>query len=109
MAEVSEPNPNVALEIGFALGQGKMAFLVAEQDRWKSAANIQLDWVFPYRVVEHEPGPAEVERAGLYFTALKALRRPGSVPSWSATPIDVLQTLTEIVADKASSSDSTAG
>ena len=105
LADVSEQNANVALEIGFALGQNKMALLVAEQDRWKNAANIQLDWVFPYRVVENEAGPQEVERAGLYFTALKVLRRPGSVPSWSARPIDVLQKLTEIFAKEPSTPD----
>jgi hypothetical protein len=98
LAEVSEPNANVALEVGFALGQNKSVFLVAEQDRWKNAANIQLDWVFPYRVAGEEPEPHEVDRAGLYFTTLRALRRPGPIPAWSAKPVEVLQKLNEIFA-----------
>jgi hypothetical protein len=96
LADVTEPNVNVTLEVGFALGQNKTVFLVAEQERWTNTANIQLDWVFPYRVNGDEPEPGEMERAGLYFTTLKALRRPGPIPSWSARPLDVLQQLTRI-------------
>jgi hypothetical protein len=96
LADVTEPNANVALEVGFALGQNKMVYLVADQDVWKNAANIQLDWVFPYRTTSGEVRPGEEERAGLYFTALKALRRPGPIPAWTGKPILVLQAINEI-------------
>lgn len=97
LGEVTETNVNVALEIGFALGQNKTVYLVADQNSWKSAANVQLDWVFPYRTQDGETQDGEEERAGLYFTTLKALRRPGPVPSWSAKPLVVLQNLNRIL------------
>lgn len=97
LGEVTETNVNVALEIGFALGQNKTVYLVADQASWKSAANVQLDWVFPYRTQDGETQDGEEGRAGLYFTTLKALRRPGPVPSWSAKPLVVLQNLNRIL------------
>lgn len=97
LGEVTETNVNVALEIGFALGQNKTVYLVADQASWKSAANIQLDWVFPYRTQDGDVLDGEEVRAGLYFTTLKALRRPGLVPSWSAKPLIVLRNLNQII------------
>jgi hypothetical protein len=97
LGEVTEPNVNVALEIGFALGQNKTVYLVADQDSWNNAANVQLDWVFPYRTKGGEVLDGEEARAGLYLTTLKALRRPGLVPSWSARPLVVLQNLSQIL------------
>lgn len=99
LGEITETNVNVALEIGFALGQNKTVYLVADQDLWKSAANIQLDWVFPYRTQDGEVLDGEEGRAGLYLTTLKALRRPGLVPSWGAKPLVVLQNLNQILRD----------
>lgn len=99
LGEVTEPNVNVAVEIGFALGQSKTVYLVADQDSWKSAANIQLDRVFPYRTQDGEVPEDEGMRAGLYFTTLKALRRPGLVPIWSAKPLVVLQSLGRIIGE----------
>jgi hypothetical protein len=96
LADVTEPNANVALEVGFALGQNRIVYLVAEQDAWKNAANIQLDWVFPYQTTNGEVRPGEEERAGLYFTTLMALRRPGPIPAWTGKPVLVLQAINEI-------------
>ena len=90
LGDITEPNVNVALEVGFALGQ-KTVYLVAEQGRWKAASNIQLDWVYQYRTTDGEVLDGEDERAGLYFTALKTVRRPGPIPSYSAKPRIVLQ------------------
>jgi hypothetical protein len=93
IADVTVPNANVALEVGLALGQGKTPLLLADQARWKRAANIQLDWVYPYRASGKHWESEAAMRAGLYYTSLHALRRPGVVPSWSARPLDVLQLL----------------
>ena len=96
MADVTIANANVALEIGVALGQGKTPLLLADQSRWKRAANIQLDWVYPYHAVGRHWESAAAERAGLYFTMLRALRKPGTIPSWSSRPVDVLRMMSEI-------------
>lgn len=96
LADVTEPNANVALEIGFALGRGMHVFLVAEESEWKRAANVQLDWVYPYFVDRPDWEIDAAERAGLYFTALKSLRRPGAIPSWSAKPVQVMRVLAGI-------------
>ncbi len=97
LADVTRPNSNVALEIGFALGQQKDVYLVAEEEEWKGVANIQLDWVYPYRMSADEWELEQADRAGLYFTALKSLRRPGIIPSWSFKPLDILGHIAEAV------------
>ena len=97
LADVTEANPNVALEVGFALGQSKKVYLVAEEKQWRNMANVQLDWVYPYRMKGANWEIDAANRAGLYFTALNALRRPGLVPSFFDKPINVLTQLGEIL------------
>ena len=87
----------VARERGIDVPAGVLArALVAEQEAWKNAANIQLDWVFPYQTTNGDVRPGEEERAGLYFTTLMALRRPGPIPAWTGKPVLVLQAINEI-------------
>lgn len=93
LAEVTVPNANVTLEVGFALGQSKDVYLVAEGERWRATANIQLDWVYPYEASEVDWEVKAADMGGMFFTALSSLRRPGPIPSWSESPIAILELL----------------
>ena len=98
IADVTVPNANVALEVGLALGQGKTPLLLADQARWKRTANVQLDWVYPYRASGKKWESDAAMRAGLYYTTLHALRQPGVIPSWSSRPLRVFELWNEVVA-----------
>ncbi len=90
LADVTEPNANVSMEVGYALGKGKRLWLVAEGNNWRNVSNVKMDWVFPYNISEDKYWPFEqADRAGLYLTALEATKRPGPIPSWHTDPIEI--------------------
>ncbi len=97
LADVTEPNANVTMELGFALGQNKKVWLIAEADTWKRISNVKMDWVYQYNLSDDKYWFVDqAERAWLYFAALESGRRPGPVPVWDIDPIESLYMVDKI-------------
>jgi hypothetical protein len=97
LADVTEPNANVTMELGFALGQNKRVWLIADINEWETVSNVKMDWVYQYNVSEDKYWFInEADYATMYFTALENGRRPGPVPVWDKDPIEILYKLKDI-------------
>jgi hypothetical protein len=97
LADLTGLNRNVLFEVGFAFGAGRKTLLIQEGVT-ANPANIRMDWV--YRYARDRKGWREyhARAAGLWYTALAALRAPGAVPSWQADPLEVLQLMAGVMA-----------
>ena len=96
IADVTAPNANVTLELGFAIGRRIPVYLLAEEARWKPTANIPREWIYLYDADEDADWELEAaEKAGMYFTMLESLKTPAApFPTWKERPAEVFSAIT---------------